>query len=158
VYEMMHSTIHWIEELENIKLFGGGIIPENNLFFLNSHFSSWCFKKINYSYQFYLIFLPTYFGLFSLLFSLVFFIFCFFKVFTPTTYTQCMSVGTSYWWMLFLLWPCIKWLQSGWLQWIANGQQWNRMNATLFFMEFVAMASRIRNMSRYEMVVAYMKN
>ncbi len=47
------------------------------------------------------------FGLFSFLFFLVFFSFY-------SYYTQCMSVNTRYWWMLFLLWPCIKWLHK-WL-------------------------------------------
>jgi hypothetical protein len=32
------------------------------------------------------------------------------------------------------------------------------MSAMLFFMDFVDMASRVRNMGRYETVVAYMKN
>jgi hypothetical protein len=44
------------------------------------------------------------------------------------------------------------------LQWITIGQHWSMMNAMLFFMEFVDVASKVYNMWRYERVVGYMKN
>jgi hypothetical protein len=44
------------------------------------------------------------------------------------------------------------------LQQIAIGQHWNMMNAMLFFMEFVDMASRVHNMWRYERAMGYMTN
>ncbi len=42
------------------------------------------------------------------------------------------------------------------LQWILIEQYWNMMNAMLFFMEFVDMALRVRNMWKHEKVVGYM--
>jgi hypothetical protein len=44
------------------------------------------------------------------------------------------------------------------LQQIAIGQHWNMVNALLFFMEFVDIASRVHNMWRYERSMGYMKN
>jgi hypothetical protein len=44
------------------------------------------------------------------------------------------------------------------LEQIGIGQHWNMMNAMLFFIEFVDMASRVHNMWRYERAMRYMKN
>jgi hypothetical protein len=44
------------------------------------------------------------------------------------------------------------------LQQIAIGQHWNMINAMLFFMGFVDIASRAHNMWRYERAMGYMKN
>jgi hypothetical protein len=44
------------------------------------------------------------------------------------------------------------------LQCGAIGQHWSMMNAMLFFIKFVDMASRICNMWGYERAIGYMKN
>jgi hypothetical protein len=44
------------------------------------------------------------------------------------------------------------------LQGVAIAQHWSMVNAMLFFMEFVDMASKVCNMWRYKRVVGYMKN
>jgi hypothetical protein len=64
-----------------------------------------------------------------------------------------MSVNTKYWWLLFLLWPCIKWLIAQ----VAIGQHWNMMSAMLFFMEFVDITLEVCNLLRYEKAGGYMK-
>jgi hypothetical protein len=50
-----------------------------------------------------------FFFFFFMLFLISGFLFLFYSY-----YTQWISIGIRYWWLLFFLWPCIKWLHK-WL-------------------------------------------